>query len=163
MTTNQEKLARFADWMIEDMMELSDDELIQEDLDLAKRISHAIGRGYDRWLLETPADEVERWSPFAVAVRFQTPAVLAELPPAETAWLLETPSTPRPNWVAPGALEKGRRYWGGEALEKRIRFVSDTNEALRFARQADAEAFREMLGLDWLRATEHCWPKDSTT
>jgi hypothetical protein len=44
---------------------------------LRDRLSKVIGQGYDDWLLKTPRDELENWSPNQVARVYQVPGVLA--------------------------------------------------------------------------------------
>lgn len=72
----------------------------------------------------------------------------ARATPAETAWLIEQDSPARGSvWFS--------------ATGPKWRFVSDANEALRFARKIDAETFITWLGGNPLlsnpRATEHRW------
>lgn len=92
--------------------------------------------------------------------------------PDETGWLIEEDAGGFIHWIAlaedawPRTEVKDRRIGARtsrsfERYLSPVRRVKDANEALRFARKQDAEAFIKLFDRFLLCpvATEHCWPE----
>lgn len=89
-------------------------------------------------------------------------AMLAERD--ETGWLIEENASGVIHWIA--LVENVWKYgWyiSESAQPSPVRRVKDSNDALRFARQQDAEAFIKLFDRFLLCATptEHEWPRAS--
>lgn len=87
----------------------------------------------------------------------------------ETGWLIEEEAGGVIHWIALAnfawPLTKikqvgSRRDYDAERYMSPVQRVKDSNDALRFARKVDAEAFIQLFDRFLLcpKATEHCWP-----
>ena len=88
----------------------------------------------------------------------------------ESGWLVEEEAGGIIHWIALANFvwpltkfsnTRGRRDYDAERYMSPVQRVKDSNDALRFARKQDAEAFIVMFDRFLLlpKATEHCWPQ----
>lgn len=83
----------------------------------------------------------------------------------ETGWLIEENGTGITQWIAlaKGSWPRTTRSthpFVSERYVSMVERVRDASQAIRFARQEDADAFIALFGhfLFGPVATEHCWP-----
>jgi hypothetical protein len=84
-----------------------------------------------------------------------------EATPDETGWLIEEDAGGVIHWIALAENIWQRGWYASEGKSPMpVERVKDANDALRFARKQDAEAFADLFQRYLLcpKVTEHCWP-----